>query len=86
MNPSLHRRVQPNYVPGQTAKAKEAVQGSFRRTMTIRRRMSDACGTVAPNARRPSIRTDLLILQTQRSVSQDDERGTRRDAKNCCIQ
>ena len=85
MSPSLHRRVQPNYV-GQ-AKSKDNAQGSsFRRTMTIRRRMSDACGAVAPNARRPSIRTDLLILQTKRSVSQDDERGTRRDSKNCSIQ
>jgi len=33
------------------------------RMVSLRRRLSDACGAVAVNARRPSIRTDLLTLQ-----------------------
>jgi len=33
--------------------------------MTLRRRLSDACGAVALDARRPSIRSDLLIVQTK---------------------
>jgi hypothetical protein len=27
--------------------------------------LSDACGVVAPNVRRPSIRTDLMIMRTK---------------------
>jgi len=37
-----------------------------RRMVSLRRRLSDACGAVAINARRPSIRTDLLTLQQNR--------------------
>ena len=33
--------------------------------LMLRRQLSDACGAVAPNVRRPSIRTDLLLLQTR---------------------
>ena len=36
------------------------------RMVSLRRRLSDACGAVAINARRPSIRTDLLTLQQTR--------------------
>jgi len=36
------------------------------RMVSLRRRLSDACGAVAVNARRPSIRTDLLTLQQVR--------------------
>ena len=36
------------------------------RMVSLRRRLSDACGAVAINARRPSIRTDLLTLQQNR--------------------
>ena len=31
--------------------------------LSVRRRLSDACGAVAPNVRRPSLRTDLMILK-----------------------
>ena len=80
MSPSLHRKVQPSYVGGNTGSG-----GAFRRGVTIRRRLSDACGTVAPNARRPSIRTDLLILQTQRSVDSEGATG-RVDSSKCLLQ
>ncbi|KAA0187821.1 hypothetical protein HAZT_HAZT001496 [Hyalella azteca] len=34
-----------------------------RRGLSIRRRLSEAYGVVTPNARRPSIRTDMLLLR-----------------------
>ena len=75
MSPSLHRRVQPNYVSGSGSAS------TARPRMTIRRRLSDACGTVAPNARRPSIRTDLMILQAnQGSIDRLDGPSSRRDS------
>jgi len=40
------------------------------RMVSLRRRLSDACGAVAVNARRPSIRTDLLTLQQTRRIGQ----------------
>ena len=78
MSPSLHRKVQPTYVSQSSGGS-----GSFRRGVTIRRRLSDACGTVAPNARRPSIRTDLLTLQTQKNVSGSTQSL---DSAKCTIQ
>lgn len=37
----------------------------FRYTLSVKRRLSDACGVVTPNVRRPSIRTDLMIMRTK---------------------
>ena len=98
MSPSMHRKVQPSYIPGKDGKDEKSnggggggggrsPSGSFRKGVSIRRRLSDACGAVAPNARRPSIRTDLLILQTQRSLHGGslDETGRDRD-KKCTVQ
>ena len=89
MSPSLHRKVQPMYTGGSTT-SKDSSTGSransFRRTVTIRRRLSDACGAVAPHARRPSIRTDLLMWQTKRSMSQDSPGSDLTDSSRCVIQ
>ncbi len=81
MSPSLHRKVQPSYI-GDTSP-----RGS-RRGMTLRRRLSDACGAVAPNVRRPSIRTDLLILQTKSKLNSSNPEldRTRRGDGRCCVQ
>lgn len=76
MSPSQHRRVPITYVGGGSAKMKKGLSldgeqvGPGRTTgrvgtSLLRRQMSDACGAVAPNVRRPSIRTDLLLLQTR---------------------
>ena len=47
------------------------------RMVSLRRRLSDACGAVAVNARRPSIRTDLLTLQqTRRTLGQSSGSST----------
>ena len=40
-------------------------QPRHKATLSIKRRLSDACGVVAPNVRRPSIRTDLMIMRTK---------------------
>ena len=74
MSPSRHRRVPITYVGGGSAKIKKGASldgepGGSRTgrvgTSLLRRQLSDACGAVAPNVRRPSIRTDLLLLQTR---------------------
>jgi len=74
MSPSKHRRVPITYVGGGSAKIKKGVsldgepdgtRTSRVGTSLLRRQLSDACGAVAPNVRRPSIRTDLLLLQTR---------------------
>jgi len=82
MSPSQHRKIQPSMylgVPGEDASAAAGTSSagppttggtsprSIRhRMVSLRRRLSDACGAVAVNARRPSIRTDLLTLQQVR--------------------
>ncbi|CAG5087064.1 Similar to Rasd1: Dexamethasone-induced Ras-related protein 1 (Rattus norvegicus), partial [Cotesia congregata] len=62
MAPSQHRKVplsfgSPTMFPPSQPKHKA--------TLSIKRRLSDACGVVAPNVRRPSIRTDLMIMRTK---------------------
>jgi len=52
---------------GDSAVCRTASGGGGGGSLLTRRRLSDACGAVAPNVRRPSIRTDLLLLQTRRS-------------------
>ncbi|XP_064088642.1 GTP-binding protein Rhes-like [Macrobrachium nipponense] len=63
MSPALHKRVCP------CQPQQEAIgSGSRHRGLSIRRRLSEAYGMVAPNVRRPSIRTDLLILRAKTSL------------------
>lgn len=73
MAPNHHKRVNtafgspctlPPHVP--TGKSKKC-------TLSIKRRLSDACGVVAPNVRRPSIRTDLMIMRTKTCSLGDSE-------------
>lgn len=40
MSPSMHRKVQPNYV------GSGSPRGSLRRSLSLRRRLSDACGAI----------------------------------------
>lgn len=64
MSPALHKRV----CPGQPSQESSPGFGSRHRGLSIRRRLSEAYGMVAPNVRRPSIRTDLLILRAKTSL------------------
>lgn len=71
MSPNLHRKVAPSFIGFRRSQSsdseEDSCKDSFRRRMTMRRRMSDACGAVTPNARRPSIRTDLLLMQARKA-------------------
>jgi hypothetical protein len=53
------------------------------RLVSIRRKKSDACGAVAPNVRRPSIRTDLLVAQAR---TNKDEAGSPARDHRCVLQ
>lgn len=90
MSPSLHRRVQPTYIGSSTdGGGGGGGGGASRRLMSLRRRLSDACGAVALNARRPSIRTDLLTLQMRQNLFVDsggDAEFARMDLARCSIQ
>ncbi|XP_045214308.1 GTP-binding protein Rhes-like isoform X2 [Mercenaria mercenaria] len=77
MSPALHRKVTPSYVSN-------SVANPSRKGVSIRRRMSDACGAIAPNVRRPSIRTDLLVAQTRTNLNSLPGTGARES--RCIIQ
>ncbi|XP_071498170.1 dexamethasone-induced Ras-related protein 1-like [Diadema setosum] len=68
MSPSLHRKVSASHGP-------TSLRPSSNGKLALRRRLSEACGMVAPNARRPSVRSDLLQLRikTLRGSSMDEE-------------
>ncbi|XP_052791169.1 GTP-binding protein Rhes-like isoform X2 [Mya arenaria] len=75
MSPALHRKVTPSYVSSSVTSQKG-------RGVSIRRKMSDACGAIAPNVRRPSIRTDLLVAKTRTNLNSLN--GPTRDSR-CLI-
>ena len=79
MSPALHRKVHPNYVSG-------SANSGNRKGVSIRRKMSDACGAIAPNVRRPSIRTDLLVAQTRTTQSKVLNVGVVGRETKCVIQ
>lgn len=63
MAPDHHRRLAApvdGTLPASTSSTKKC-------TLSIKRRLSDACGVVAPNVRRPSLRTDLRIMRDKTS-------------------
>lgn len=68
MSPSLHRKI--------SASSSPALKPSSNGKLALRRRLSEACGMVSPNARRPSVRSDLLQLRSKvhrNSQDEDDE-------------
>ncbi|EEB17515.1 dexras1, putative [Pediculus humanus corporis] len=68
MAPNHHKRINAQFgspctlPPSATSSPK-----SKKCTISIKRRLSDACGVVAPNVRRPSIRTDLMMMRAKTS-------------------
>lgn len=82
MAPNSHRRLLPGQLLNTTAPetnrpptSPAKSSGSGRRfrgfpqlpQISVRRRLSDAYGIVAPNVRRPSLRTDLMIMKKKTS-------------------
>ncbi|XP_033630310.1 GTP-binding protein Rhes-like [Asterias rubens] len=57
MTPSMHRKVT-------AATSTNLNSGTSPRGLSLRRRISDACGVISPNARRPSLRSDLMQVRT----------------------
>jgi len=68
MAPNHHKRLHPNFGSPYTLPPPTPSHRSKKCTISIKRRLSDACGVVAPNVRRPSIRTDLMIMRTKTSL------------------
>ncbi|XP_030840986.1 dexamethasone-induced Ras-related protein 1 [Strongylocentrotus purpuratus] len=90
MSPSLHRKVSASHGP-------TSLRPTHIGKLALRRRLSEACGMVTPNARRPSVRSDLLQLRlkTMRGSSMDevDDEDSERSSIHrklrkamCCIQ
>ncbi|KAJ2944211.1 hypothetical protein O0L34_g18188 [Tuta absoluta] len=74
MAPNHHKRVStafgsPTMLPPTSSQSSR----SKKCTLSIKRRLSDACGVVAPNVRRPSIRTDLMIMRTKTCAKGDSD-------------
>lgn len=65
MAPNHHKRVAANFGSPCPLPPLAPVHHSKKYTLSVKRRLSDACGVVAPNVRRPSIRTDLMIMRTK---------------------
>ncbi|XP_070579869.1 dexamethasone-induced Ras-related protein 1-like [Ptychodera flava] len=72
MSPALHRKISASTSPNPSINS---------RGVTLRRRITDAYGVLAPHVRRPSLRSDLMAvnakLRRSRDMEQDDEDGKR---------
>ncbi|XP_067643575.1 GTP-binding protein Rhes [Eurosta solidaginis] len=73
MAPNHHRLVvsvfgAPSPLPPHTTAG-----GTKKNALSIKRRFSDACGVVVPNARRPSIRTDLNLMRSKMVAMNEGE-------------
>ncbi|KAJ6643537.1 GTP-binding protein Rhes, partial [Pseudolycoriella hygida] len=73
MAPNHHKRVSTAFGSPCTLPPHVPSDKSKKYTLSIKRRLSDACGVVAPNVRRPSIRTDLMIMRTKTCSMGDGE-------------
>lgn len=96
MAPNHHKRVSTAFGSPCTLPPHTPSTRSKKCTLSIKRRLSDACGVVAPNVRRPSIRTDLMIMRTKTcSLGDNDGPGAQnafgfarltRNSNACIIQ
>ncbi|XP_013140089.1 PREDICTED: GTP-binding protein Rhes [Papilio polytes] len=102
MAPNHHKRVSTAFgSPCTLPPTSSQSSRSKKCTLSIKRRLSDACGVVAPNVRRPSIRTDLMIMRTKTCAKGDGDSGSgspklnlnrlvrtsgQNDKRSCCIQ
>ncbi|EDW73438.1 uncharacterized protein Dwil_GK17545 [Drosophila willistoni] len=77
MTPNHHRRLvsvfgAPSPLPPHGAGNVGGGSGK-KNALSIKRRFSDACGVVTPNARRPSIRTDLNLMRSKTMALNEGE-------------
>lgn len=92
MAPNHHKRVSTAFGSPCTLPPHIPSNRTKKCTLSIKRRLSDACGVVAPNVRRPSIRTDLMIMRSKTcSMGDNDGSGSSnvfgfRSAGGCILQ
>ncbi|XP_020811742.1 GTP-binding protein Rhes [Drosophila serrata] len=86
MTPNHHRRLVSVFgAPSPLPPHGSAVGGTKKNALSIKRRFSDACGVVTPNARRPSIRTDLNLMRSKTMALNEGE-GVRATSRwNRCV-
>lgn len=65
MAPNHHKRVSANFGAPCPLPPPAPSHHTKKYHLSVKRRLSDACGVVTPNVRRPSIRTDLMIMRTK---------------------
>ncbi|KAJ8965092.1 hypothetical protein NQ317_013380 [Molorchus minor] len=65
MAPNHHKRVSANFGAPCPLPPSTPSHHTKKYHLSVKRRLSDACGVVTPNVRRPSIRTDLMIMRTK---------------------
>lgn len=83
MAPNHHRRVVTVFGAPSPLPPHSSAGGSKKNALSIKRRFSDACGVVTPNARRPSIRTDLNLMRSKTMQMSEGEGNVAR--KKCVI-
>ncbi|KAL0271161.1 UNVERIFIED_CONTAM: hypothetical protein PYX00_008348 [Menopon gallinae] len=81
MAPNHHKRINPQFGSPCTLPPSVPSPKSKKCTISIKRRLSDACGVVAPNVRRPSIRTDLMIMRTKTAHGLGGSSGTSKNSR-----
>lgn len=88
MAPNHHKRVSANFGSPCPLPPSGPSHHAKKYTLSVKRRLSDACGVVTPNARRPSIRTDLMIMRTK-TCSLGDNNGNSNNSPlnwgNSCV-
>ncbi|CAH1171237.1 unnamed protein product [Phaedon cochleariae] len=93
MAPNHHKRVSAHFGAPCPLPPPTPAHMAKKYHLSVKRRLSDACGVVTPNVRRPSIRTDLMIMRTK-TCSLGDSPGNsnnspirwRRVEKECVLQ
>lgn len=83
MAPNHHRRVVTVFGAPSPLPPHSSAGGTKKNALSIKRRFSDACGVVTPNARRPSIRTDLNLMRSKTMAMNEGESSVAR--KKCVI-
>lgn len=83
MAPNHHRRVVTVFGAPSPLPPHSSTGGSKKNALSIKRRFSDACGVVTPNARRPSIRTDLNLMRSKTMQMSEGDGSVAR--KKCII-
>lgn len=65
MAPNHHKRVNATFGSPCPLPPSTPSHHTKKYTLSVKRRLSDACGVVTPNVRRPSIKTDLMIMRSK---------------------